>query len=75
MTHTSSNKITQKNQGYALMMAMLTAALGAIVLGSLLEYSSSEITQAKAQNDSTRAFLIAQAGLESAKAAFINTNR
>lgn len=72
--NTCSRKSVQRNAGYALVMTLMTVGLGAVILGSLLEYSGTEIRQTRLQNDSTRAYFIAQAGLEAAKAAFINTN-
>jgi hypothetical protein len=63
---------TKCQSGYALLTTMGILAVTAVVLGSIMQYSSTEITQQRKHQDSVHAFLIAEAGLEVAKATFFN---
>ncbi len=68
------HKFRRNDSGYSLMMTLAVVAVCAIMLAGLLEYAGSEVIQARRENDSTKAFLIAQAGMEAAKAAVVSTN-
>jgi hypothetical protein len=52
------------NAGHVLMMAVVMALVLAIMAGAFLQMSGTEVTSASLQNDSTRAFYYAEAGLE-----------
>jgi len=59
-----TSMLLKENGGHVLMMAVVMALVLAIIAGAFLQMSSTEVTSASLQNDSTRAFYYAEAGLE-----------